>query len=64
MGFSRGTYFGDGFCLHGECGILQMLSVKGGTGTLASGYGSQGPGGGRKYLFFGAWEIAFGCEMR
>lgn len=51
MGFNRGTEVGDGFCLHGERGILQVLSVKGGTGTLANGHGLQSPGGGRKFLF-------------
>lgn len=65
MGFSRGTDFSDRFCLHGECGILQMLSDKGGTGALVNGHGSQSPGGGRKSLIFsGAWEVAFGFETR
>lgn len=59
MGFSRGTDCSDGFCLHGERGILQKLSVEGGTGTLADGHGSQGPGGGRKCCFFRCLEHCF-----
>jgi len=59
VGFSRGTDFSDGFCLHGERGVLQMLSVKGGRGTLANGHGSQGRGGGRKCFFFRCLERCF-----
>lgn len=52
VGFSRGTDFSDGFCLHRECGILQMLAIKGGAGTLANGHGSQSCRWGKKCLFF------------